>query len=748
LIRRGIVSGVFVILALFAGSARGGSATAYDNAFRAGWSLLEKEQYAEARAEFGRISPPEYDLGDYAVFFAGTAAAREGDRKAASDAAEALGGKYPASPLVPYLAHEIAFAAALDNDLPAARKALAVSRGKVAGNGRKAEERYVAALLAGEGEPTSAAAALHLENFSVHTAEAAATRSYELLWQWWTEGRIASFDLPVEFYGKLASAANRAGDTERARKVYEEAVRRFPPSDGYYAMVLDFAEFHRRLGETSEASALLSKRLADAPPAFRSDMRFLLARIDWKAGKLADAKSRFLEIAEGDTRPGTADRARYYAAWIAEDEEDLPGATAAFGRLRRADDERIRQEALFRYAYGLYRQKAFDNAAAAFDEGEGGGFGTVEIARHRFWRARALRAAGRAGEADLLLGELADDPYAGVYALFAVKERGGNPFGMLNAPSSRETDACGQERDRLWAKVRGGAWEPADAEKVRRADRLVHLGVVDFAVIEAQRVDPSAARKAIGLADGGAPGLFRYLAGDLKGAIRETAPLVLDPANPGLIDRIQYPLAPEFLKDCDRPRSGLDPLVLHAIIRQESAFQADALSPAGAVGLMQLMPRTAAETARREKLPRPRRRDLTRPALNVRLGAAYLSRLVAGYKGDYFRAVAAYNAGESAVGRWWGAAGGDPATYLEGISYRETRFYVRRVFFNLLQYYRIYRPEMFARHFPTVRAEGPPVPGAGPTPAPSGLHDNVPSTPPTPEAVPSVAPPRTAPGEM
>jgi tetratricopeptide (TPR) repeat protein len=747
LFRRVVVPWFSVFLALCAGVAYGGGAPAYDNAFQAGWSLLEKGQFAEARAAFGGIPPGEYDLGDYVVYFTGRAAAREGDREAASEAAARLEKEFPGSPLVPYLAHEIAYAAALDNDLPAARKALAVSRGKVAGNGRKSEEGFVAAVLAGDGEPTPASATLHLENFSAYTAQAAATRSYELLWRWWEEGRLAAFDLPVGFYGKLANAANRAGDAERARKVYEEAVRRFPPSDGYYAVVLDFAEFRRRLGETTDAAALLSTRIADAPAPFQSDMQFLLARIDWRAGRLSDARNRFLEIAEGNARPGTADRARYYAAWIAEDEEDLAGATEAFGRLRRAGDDRIRQEALFRYAYGLYRQKAFDNAAAAFSEGEGGGFGTVEVARHRFWRARALRAAGRGEEADRLLAGLSGDPYAGVYALFAVRERGGDPFGMLNAPSSRETNVCGKERDRLWAKVRGAPWEPADADKVRRADRLVHLGVVDYAVLEAQRVDRAAARKAIGLADGGAPGLFRYLAGDLKGAIRETAPLPLDPENPGLIDRIQYPLAPEFLKDCDRPRSGVDPLVLHAIIRQESAFQADVLSPAGAVGLMQLMPRTAAETARREKLPRPRRMDLTRPALNVRLGAAYLSRLLNGYDGDYFRAVAAYNAGETAVRRWWAYADGDPPTYLERISFQETRFYVRRVFFNLLQYYRIYRPDMVARYLPTAPKEAPPAPGAAPTPAPSGSVDNVPSTPPTPGDAPTAAPPPPAPDE-
>jgi hypothetical protein len=266
------------------------------------------------------------------------------------------------------------------------------------------------------------------------------------------------------------------------------------------------------------------------------------------------------------------------------------------------------------------------------------------------------------------------------------------------------------------------------------------MGVIDYAVLEASLVDRVAARKAIGLADGAAAGLFRYLAGDLKGAIRETSNVPLDPSLPGLTDRIQYPLAPEFLADCDRPRSGLDPLVLHAIIRQESRFQPDVLSPAGAVGLMQLMPRTAAEAARREKVPKPGRKDLLRPALNVRLGAAYLSRLVKGYGGDYFRAVAAYNAGEAAVAHWWEGSNGDPASFLERVNFHETRFYLRRVFLNLLQYYRIYRPEMFARYFPKPPAGGKKADDAAPPPPPSGPADNVLSTPPNPEAAPIESP--------
>ncbi len=245
--------------------------------------------------------------------------------------------------------------------------------------------------------------------------------------------------------------------------------------------------------------------------------------------------------------------------------------------------------------------------------------------------------------------------------------------------------------------------------------------MVEYAILEAERVDRAAIRKATGLADGGTPGLFRYLAGDLRGAILETVAITSDRSSVELIDRLQYPLAPQFLGDCDGKKSGVDSLVLHSIIRQESLFQYNALSPAGAVGLMQLMPRTATEVARKEKIRKKlRRSDLLKPELNITLGAAYLSRLLADYEGDYLRAVAAYNAGESAVARWWKKADGDPAMFLERVTYRETRSYLRRVFFNLLQYYRIYRPGMLARYFPKDRTEAGTTPDASSSPPAAG----------------------------
>jgi soluble lytic murein transglycosylase-like protein/tetratricopeptide (TPR) repeat protein len=720
----------------------------HDAAFREGWSLLQKERYAEARAVFATIPPLGYDLGDYVVYFGAEAAAREGRRTEAEEALRLLEETFPGSPLLPYLRHDVAYVAALDNDVAASRQAFGLSRGKVSGSRRRAEEGYVAAFLAEEGVPSAEAAALHLENFSTYTAREAGILSFERLWKWRADGLLAGWDLSPGFYAKFAKAAARAGEAERARALFEEAISRIEASAEYFAMVLDYAEFHRKQGETAAAAALLEKHLADAPPAFRSEARFLRARVEWKAGRLAEARKEFLDIAEGDALPGTADRAWYLAAWIAEDEGDLAGATESYERLRGARDDSIRQEARFRFAYGLYRMGRRDEAIAAFDVGETGGGGTVERARHRYWKARALRDAGREAEAAPIFSDLAGDAFAGIYAIFAVSDRRAGMLRFLDASSDGETKACGEEREQLWARIRKANWGPADAEKVRRAERLTLLGVIDYAVLEASLVDRTAARKAIGMGDGGAPGLIRYLAGDLKGGIYETSNVPLDPMNPGLVDRIQYPLAPEFLADCDRRRSGIDPLVLLAVIRQESRFQADVLSSAGAVGLMQLMPRTAAETARKEKMAKPGRKELLRPSVNIRLGAAYLSRLVKGYGGDYFRAIAAYNAGEAAVKRWWTQANGDPAAFLEGINYKETRFYLRRVFLNLLQYHRIYRPETFARYFPKPPAGAKIEADAEPIPPPGAPADNVLSPPPTPEAAPTEPPPPPPPAGM
>jgi soluble lytic murein transglycosylase len=130
----------------------------------------------------------------------------------------------------------------------------------------------------------------------------------------------------------------------------------------------------------------------------------------------------------------------------------------------------------------------------------------------------------------------------------------------------------------------------------------------------------------------------------------------------------------------------------HAVIRQESAFDTQAVSVAGARGLMQLIGPTAQHVAKSLKLPYDRERLNSDPDYNIRLGTRYLADLVDQFGGSYVLAVAAYNAGPSRV-RAWSRNGGDPRKgaldvldWIEMIPISETRDYVQRVIENLEVY--------------------------------------------------------------
>ena len=135
-----------------------------------------------------------------------------------------------------------------------------------------------------------------------------------------------------------------------------------------------------------------------------------------------------------------------------------------------------------------------------------------------------------------------------------------------------------------------------------------------------------------------------------------------------------------------REDARLEHALVLSLIRQESRFDRKARSHAGALGLMQLMPRTARELARKMGRPGGRKRLTADPAHNVALGSRYLDDLIDRYDGSYLLAVAAYNGGPRNVARWI-AANGDPRTdpevnvidWIEMIPIRETRNYVQRV---------------------------------------------------------------------
>lgn len=158
------------------------------------------------------------------------------------------------------------------------------------------------------------------------------------------------------------------------------------------------------------------------------------------------------------------------------------------------------------------------------------------------------------------------------------------------------------------------------------------------------------------------------------------------------LDVLHY-LFPVPYKDQVKFHSGtrIDPFFVYSVMRQESIFNFQIVSPAGACGLLQIMPATGRMLAKQEGLANFDPSQLYNAYLNIRLGIRYLVDLKAEYKDDYMYVLGNYNAGPKPTRRWQAAGAGLPWDIrAEDISYWETRDYVKRVMGNYWIYQEIY----------------------------------------------------------
>jgi len=147
---------------------------------------------------------------------------------------------------------------------------------------------------------------------------------------------------------------------------------------------------------------------------------------------------------------------------------------------------------------------------------------------------------------------------------------------------------------------------------------------------------------------------------------------------PGEALRLYYPLVHgDVIRDQARVR-GLSPHLVAGMVRQESAFDADATSSAGARGLLQLMPATSREVAGKLGLPWSRER-LAEPEFNLTLGTAYFREVLTMFDGDVELALAGYNGGPYRIKRLLRGATGERDVFLEGLPVPESRLYLKRI---------------------------------------------------------------------
>lgn len=187
------------------------------------------------------------------------------------------------------------------------------------------------------------------------------------------------------------------------------------------------------------------------------------------------------------------------------------------------------------------------------------------------------------------------------------------------------------------------------------------------------------------------PKAYRYAAETAAqmGKVHEAIKIAKKATSKGLFLTAQsYPTITKWIENVDNVEWAL----VHAVIRQESMFDYNALSSAGARGLMQLMPGTASDTARKLKIAHQGEWLTQRPDHNILLGTTYLNGLLRSYGNSYPLAIAGYNAGPGRVNKWVKTFGDprkgeiDMIDWIELIPFSETRNYVQRVMENVYVY--------------------------------------------------------------
>ena len=411
--------------------------------------------------------------------------------------------------------------------------------------------------------------------------------------------------------------------------------------------------------------------LDDVAVEARQDLGYTLCRIQWMVAKdRIDDAARLMVAASPDTM-ALQDTDQWWRERrsLARKLLDQGKFQTAYDVIRPAAtpvNEYYRADVHFMCGWIALRYLDDPKSAAAhFARIDDGATNPTVLSRASYWRGRAAEALGQTDAMRANYEAAARYPTA-YYGQLA-RARLGRDQLELRAPSPVLASANGSVTD----------------ERLRAADILYDIGerdvVLYFAADLGQQSTDVALLEALG---------------ELTGR-RNDARAMLQVGKPSLgrglpLDHYAFPtigipphrqLAPE-----------IEHSMIYSVARTESAFDQRDKSAANAVGLMQVTPEAARDTAKRFKIDYDWDRMVSDPVYNTQMGAAELSALLSEYKGNHIMTFAGYNAGRGRVRDWVKAYGDprdpkvDPIDWVERIPFSETRNYVQRVIENLAVY--------------------------------------------------------------
>lgn len=411
-----------------------------------------------------------------------------------------------------------------------------------------------------------------------------------------------------------------------------------------------------RSGRNEEALSTHALLQASYPQSsFMAQALYLQAAVNEEMGETVKAISLYREMAEKYPENSLRFGALWSAGWLLYLNKDYPAAIQDWDRLKRLEPN-------FRW-----------------------------IEKVLYWKGQALEKMGQTREAEENYGQLLSNFPTSYYSQLVLAR--GRPSGLPKGPFPPLEDRplppflTVKDDDSAGSKI-------LHLEKGRILARLTLLSLAVEEFEEAEKEGTNLEDLWMEISR-----LYREAEDYYRSNLLVRRKIALKPLTRHPSERekalylLAYPSGNPSLINRYASARNLDPALLCALILEESRFHSQAVSPAGARGLMQIIPPTGKKVAKELKVQRFSVDQLFEPSVNIRLGSWYLAKLLEEFGGKVHLALAAYNAGPHMVRKWL-ANGRFTAEddFVENIPYSETRNYVIRVITSAQVYRTLYRP--------------------------------------------------------
>ncbi len=629
--------------------------------FAASLSLYERGDRTSADVLFGRVTEVYPELADYAERYLAKLAEARGDAPRALGHWAAIESRYPDSVWRGEAELAVGRARARAGDWPAAAGKLAAARSDLKDPTQHAAALWLASQAARHLARLEESHALAAELRSRHPRSPEAATARE---ETWAERDAVALKTARDAHAEISLLLSE-GEAERALELARLALARFrSPADLPGFLWLEASALARTGDREGSVRGLERLRAAYPRHPAAAQALYRLASLAWNRDDDEKALRLFDRYARQYPYGAQAAESVYAMGRIQQEARRFDLAEKQFARLVRLyPRSSLAAEARFRVGWCQYRAGNRSLASQTFlDLAVRRG---PERAAALYWRARAT---GDTRGLQDLLRESPETYYAGL-----AERRLGLGDGAALAdripatPDLRAELACG-----------GGG------SHLARFGELKSIGLNALA-----RGELSAYQELTSGCDAFLIGAWLEVEGYRQSVGRALRATGCGLDNPWL--RYCYPLGFWPVIERHSAQRSLDSFLIAALIRQESLYDPEARSSANAIGLMQILPPTGQRLAASIGLGDFHDGRLIDPAANVSLGTAYLRELMDRYGGNLPRVLAAYNAGEAAVDKWQRRYPDvEDDEFVESISYRETRGYVKRVLQNRRLYQAIY----------------------------------------------------------